>query len=126
MCYKMNQLTKQRNIIMNHKLITIILFLCLCTFAEAQESITGSVKSITFGEKFNQSVDNLPLPGVNIVLKGTNFGTTTDFDGNFSILAPSNGTLVISFIGYKTQNITINNRNEIDVILEEDFEFYIQ
>ncbi|GAA4954413.1 TonB-dependent receptor [Algibacter agarivorans] len=96
---------------MNHKLITLILSLCISFFAFAQETITGTIKA----------TDSQPLPGVNILLKGTGTGASTDFDGNFSINAPANGTLVVSFIGFKTQEIAINSQTVIDVVLEEDF-----
>ena len=60
------------------------------------------------------------LPGVNVVLKGTTFGTTTDGDGAFSIEAQASDILVVSFIGFKTQEITIGSQTAIDIQLEED------
>ena len=64
-----------------------------------------------------------PLPGVNIVIKGTSIGTITDVDGNYTIqVGDSDAILVFSFIGYSTQEISINDRSVIDVILEESFE----
>ncbi|MDX1768400.1 MAG: TonB-dependent receptor [Arenibacter troitsensis] len=65
--------------------------------------------------------DNVPLPGANIVEKGTSNGVTADFDGNFSIeVANENTTLVVSYIGYATKEILINGQSNISVILEED------
>ncbi|MCX2838982.1 TonB-dependent receptor [Salinimicrobium sp. MT39] len=67
-------------------------------------------------------VDNdtgIPIPGVNIIEKGTTNGTMTDFDGNFVLEAPANATLVISYLGYTTQEININNRSEIDIALQQ-------
>ena len=47
--------------------------------------------------------DNEPLPGVNVVVKGTTNGTITDFDGKFTLQnVPDNGTIQVSFVGYKT------------------------
>ncbi|WP_345030304.1 TonB-dependent receptor [Ravibacter arvi] len=61
------------------------------------------------------------LPGVNIMLKGTQRGITTDFDGNYRMeLDNGEGVLVFSFVGYKTQEIPINNRTSLDVSLEVD------
>jgi TonB-linked SusC/RagA family outer membrane protein len=61
------------------------------------------------------------LPGVNILVKGTQQGTTTDGDGNFTISAPGNNSvLVFSFVGYKAQEIQIGNRATLDVTLETD------
>ncbi|GHA36828.1 SusC/RagA family TonB-linked outer membrane protein [Salinimicrobium marinum] len=64
-----------------------------------------------------------PLPGVTVLLQGTNRGVTTDFDGNYEITdVPSDGVLVFSYVGFTTQNVNINGRNEIDVVLEQDTE----
>jgi TonB-linked SusC/RagA family outer membrane protein len=67
-------------------------------------------------------VDNdsgIPIPGVNIIEKGTTNGTMTDFDGNFVLEAPANATLVISYLGYTTQEININNKSEMDIALQQ-------
>ena len=62
-----------------------------------------------------------PLPGASILEKGTANGTTTDFDGNFSIqVADSNAFLVVSYIGFTTQEIAVNGQTSITVILKED------
>ena len=62
-----------------------------------------------------------PLPGANVIVEGTSNGTTTDFDGNFTISNIKKGdVLVISYIGYKDQKITYNNQNNITITLEED------
>lgn len=62
------------------------------------------------------------LIGVNILIQGTSSGTITDFDGNFTLQAPADGTLEVSYIGYKPQSISINNRTSINITLEEDTE----
>lgn len=61
-----------------------------------------------------------PLPGVNVLVKNTINGTQTDFDGNYSINADSDATLVFSYIGFKSVTIPINGQTTIDVTLEED------
>lgn len=64
---------------------------------------------------------NGPLPGASIVVKGTTNGTQTDFDGNYTLNnVDSNATLVVSYIGYSTQEIAVNGRSTINVVLEED------
>ena len=61
------------------------------------------------------------LPGVTILLKGTTNGTTSDGSGNYSLNVPGNtGTLVVSFIGYTTQEVAINNRSTINITLMSD------
>jgi len=65
--------------------------------------------------------DGNPLPGVNIVIKGTIQGSITDSDGNYSIeVGDPNATLVFSFIGYKTQELAVNNQTTINVIFETE------
>ncbi|AOW20560.1 SusC/RagA family TonB-linked outer membrane protein [Urechidicola croceus] len=60
-----------------------------------------------------------PLPGVNVVLKGTTNGTTADFDGNYSISnIPTNGILVFSSIGYTTKEVSVNGQTQINVTLD--------
>ncbi|CAM1346418.1 SusC/RagA family TonB-linked outer membrane protein [Tenacibaculum crassostreae] len=61
-----------------------------------------------------------PLPGVTILKKGTTQGTETDFDGNFSIKANTGDILVFSFVGMKTQEMTVGISNTINLVLESD------
>ncbi|MBD1262356.1 TonB-dependent receptor [Maribacter polysiphoniae] len=62
-----------------------------------------------------------PLPGVNIVEKGTTNGTQTDFDGNYAItLTTDNAVLVLSYLGYSTQEISVGGRTELNATLQED------
>ncbi|MCW5910453.1 MAG: TonB-dependent receptor [Cyclobacteriaceae bacterium] len=61
-----------------------------------------------------------PLPGTNVLLKGTTVGTTTDAEGSFSLTVPPNGVLVFSFIGFKTQEVAVGNRTSINITLDAD------
>jgi len=68
--------------------------------------------------KVTSSDDSSPLPGVSIILKGTTFGTVTDSNGNFSLNVPDGkGTLVITYIGFNSQEIAINDKNQLDIQL---------
>ena len=79
-----------------------------------QNTITGTVTS---------SDDNLPVPGVNIFVKELpNVGAVTDMDGNYSIQAPADATLVFSFIGFKTIERKIDNRTQINVVMDSDLD----
>ncbi len=97
-------------------LITLLSGMLIFFSASAQTgttiSVSGTVKD-TQGE---------PIIGANILVEGTTIGTVSDFDGNFSIDAPANGELIVSYIGYVQQNILINNRKNINIILSEDTE----
>lgn len=86
------------------------LFLCLGTYAQ-EKTITGTVTS---------SADGMPLPGVNVLVQGTTNGTQTDFDGNFTIDANQGDILVFSYIGTKSQSMTVGASNTIDVVMVED------
>lgn len=102
---------------MTHKVTTklfALLLLLICagwTTARAQSfEVRGTVT--------DQS-DGSPLPGVNILIKGTSRGTSTNVDGDYSLQARSaQDTLVFSYIGYQTQEVPINGRNTIDVQLK--------
>ena len=60
------------------------------------------------------------LPGVNIMVKGSSGGTITDMDGNFSLNVASKAVLVVSSIGYETQEVPVNGRKLINVVLKSD------
>lgn len=63
-----------------------------------------------------------PLIGVNISEKGTSNGTITDFDGKFTLNVSPNSVLVVSYIGYKQQEIKVNNQTSFNITLHEDTE----
>ena len=62
----------------------------------------------------------MPLPGVSVMIKGEANGTATDFDGNYSLTVPANATLVFSFVGFSTQEVAVQDREEINISLTED------
>lgn len=84
-------------------------FMCF-GFIQAQE-VTGTVSDA-----------NGPLPGASVVVKGTTTGTQTDFDGNFTIEAAGDATLVFSYVGFKTAEIAVNNQTTVNITLQEDAE----
>ncbi|PWH84622.1 TonB-dependent receptor [Algibacter marinivivus] len=66
------------------------------------------------------TADGQPLPGATVLIKGTTTGTSTDFDGNFTINAEALSTLVISYVGYSTKEVLVGNQTQINVTLEQD------
>lgn len=78
-----------------------------------QTKISGIVTS---------SDDSEPLPGVSILIKGTSTGTTTDFEGKYSLSTSNDAVLVFNYVGYKTQEIEVGNQTQINVQLEVDIE----
>ena len=81
-----------------------------CLTLHAQTPVSGVI-SDSNGE---------PLAGVSIIIKGTTVGVTSDLLGNYSIKAPGNSILEISFIGMLSQEVPVNNRAVINVTMEED------
>ena len=77
----------------------------------------------TLNGSVSDSAADVPLPGVGVVIKGTQIGTTTDFDGNFSLAGVSNGDIIIfSYLGFLSKEITIQNSYNLSVFLEIDAE----
>jgi TonB-linked SusC/RagA family outer membrane protein len=75
----------------------------------------------TISGKVTSDEDGSPVPGVNVILKGTTFGTVTDFDGNYKLTVPvDDGTLVFRFIGLATREVEIGNQSVIDVTMDPD------
>lgn len=83
---------------------------CVAAFAQ-QRTVTGKVTS---------SDDKGGIPGVNVLEKGTTNGTATDANGNYSITVSANATLVFTFVGYATQEISVGSRSVIDSELQSD------
>ncbi|TDU42856.1 TonB-linked SusC/RagA family outer membrane protein [Gelidibacter sediminis] len=93
---------------------SLILTLCLVliaqiTFAQ-QKTISGTVSDES----------GIPLPGVNILVKGTTTGTQTDFDGKFSISAKVGDVLSFSFVGLQSKEVTVTSSNTINLTMAED------
>lgn len=61
-----------------------------------------------------------PLIGVSVMVKNDNIGTITDIDGNFTFNVPDNSVLIVSYIGYATQEISVGTREQINIIMKED------
>jgi TonB-linked SusC/RagA family outer membrane protein len=87
----------------------------LCLFA-----IPLVAQDIAVSGKVTSSEDGSTLPGVNITVKGTSRGTSSDAAGTFQLNAPAGSTLVFSFIGFTTQEIALGNRTTINVSLAPD------
>ncbi|AQG80610.1 SusC/RagA family TonB-linked outer membrane protein [Spirosoma montaniterrae] len=95
------------------QLLSLLLFLLLPGLLFAQErTITGQVLSTD---------DNTPQPGINVAVKGTTRGTTTDASGNYRIAVPDgNVTLVFSSVGFTTQEVAVGNQSSVNLSLVSD------
>lgn len=62
-----------------------------------------------------------PIPGATVLVKGTTAGTATDLDGQYQLSVPTDAVLVFSFIGYQPQEVEVDNRAVIDIVLISDF-----
>lgn len=112
--------TKPRNVNLNlvklMKKLLSVLFLLSFTLASvyAQDiQVKGTVVS---------GSDNEPLPGVNVVVKGTTNGGITDLDGNFTLSVPADATLSVTYIGFKSQEVAVKGQRSLKIILQEDTE----
>ncbi len=79
---------------------------------EEEEIVKGDIAEIEDNiVKITGTISDagLPLPGVNIIIEGTSMGTQSDFDGNYTIEAPENSILVVSYIGFDTEEIQLSN-----------------
>ncbi|MDM8159333.1 TonB-dependent receptor [Labilibaculum sp. K2S] len=91
--------------------IALMLLSATVAYGQTERTITGVVVSAT---------DNTPIPGTNVVIKGTTIGGITDIDGNYSIQVNENDVVVFSFIGFRSQEVLISNQQVINIILAED------
>lgn len=90
-------------------LIPFLFFLIQASFGQSI-TITGTVKN---------KADGIPIPGVNVLVKGTTKGSSTDFDGNYSIAVLSGETLSFSYIGFETQEVRIDGQQTVDIDMVE-------
>ncbi|WP_396603006.1 SusC/RagA family TonB-linked outer membrane protein [Algibacter sp. R77976] len=91
---------------------SLLFFLFLApVYIFGQTPITGTV---------TEQSTSIPLPGVNVVIKGTSTGTATDFDGNYRIEANNGDIIVFSYIGYQSQEVTYSGQSKLNVQLTED------
>lgn len=89
----------------------LLFLLAFCLQVTAQEHLVSGVVT---------DAANTPIPGVNVIVKGTSKGTQTNFDGQYSIVAYQGQSLVFSSLGYKTKEIKIGLETNINVQMEED------
>ena len=92
--------------------VLIVMLLCGVAVSAQDVSVSGVVKDQT-GE---------PAIGATIQVKGTTHGTITDYDGNFTLDVPSDAVLVVSYMGFKTQEITVGSQRSFNITLVEDAE----
>lgn len=92
-------------------LLALFLLQAFCGFAQTANTITGKITS---------AADNTGLPGVSIGVRGTATGAITDAEGNFTLQAPSDAVLVVSYIGFKSQEVPVNGRSQLNIALAVD------
>ena len=92
-------------------LYVLLLLVSLNVFAQQRTDISGKVTE----------TDGTTLPGVSIIIEGSATGTITDFDGFYTMKdVPSNSVLVFSFLGMRTQRVTVDGQTVIDIVMEDD------
>ena len=93
-------------------LFTLFWLILISTSFSQSQTVTGTITDEL----------NNPLPSATVQVKGSQVGTYTDTDGKFSIEAPSDATLIISYLGYLRQEIPVEGRTSIDVSMAQDFQ----
>ena len=96
---------------MRKLLLSILAVVCVIFAGVAQNKMIHGTVTDASGN---------PVVGAAVVVTGTGSGVTTNSDGRFAVSAPANGKLVVSFLGYVTQQVSIDNRSQIDIQLVED------
>ena len=89
----------------------LVLMLLVPSLALAQSTTSGTVSELENG---------FPLPGVNVIIKGSSTGTTTDFDGKYQLTANNGDVLVFSYVGYTSQEVIFAGQTVLDIQLSED------
>ncbi len=98
-----------------HKYVFLFVFTLMISTVQAQ--------TVNVGGTVISAADNMPLTGVNILVKGTTKGALTDFDGNYTLdNVPASSTIVFSYLGFKAQEVALNGRTVLNISMEEDTE----
>ena len=92
-------------------LLSLIAVLGLCVYGFAQNrQVSGKVAD----------AEGKPVAGATVMVDGTSTGTTTGTDGKFTIAAPADATLAVSFIGYETRKVAVAGKTHVEVVMHED------
>lgn len=106
----MTRISQKRNRL--RWLLSLMILISFSSFAQ-DHLVSGLVTSAATGE---------PIPGVNVIEKGTTNGVVTDFDGQYSLKVSPEAVLVFSYLGFATREIEVNNQNKIDVSMAENMQ----
>jgi len=109
------EIMKKKDCCRPRLLLIVILFLLLSSttvWGQSKIKVNGVVSD----------ANGMNLPGANVLIKGSSEGTVTDFDGNYTIEASPNATLIFSYIGMLSQEVAVNERKNINIFLNEDAE----
>jgi TonB-dependent starch-binding outer membrane protein SusC len=102
---------KQFRLITKRVLLLLLSFIFMSAIYAQEKTVNGNIADKA----------GIPLPGVNVIIKGTTNGTVTDLNGNYSIKVPDNNTvLLITYVGYIKQEIKVGEQSTIKIVLEEE------
>ncbi|WP_026472901.1 carboxypeptidase-like regulatory domain-containing protein [Alkaliflexus imshenetskii] len=108
---------QRRNLYQSARLIAV---LCFVSFLGLHTSGIAQQTSVQITGVVLDSGDKQPVPGASIIVKGTTNGTITGPDGSFSLSAPSTSTLIVTFIGYKSQEVQVAGRTHLNIELDDE------
>jgi len=93
---------------------------CLVCFVALFLSIAHAQDKVQVSGKIIAQTDGHPVPGVSVLLQGTNTGTSTDADGKYSLTVPAGAVLIIKAVGYQQQTLKVNTENLNITLIEEE------
>jgi len=99
--------------------VLVVLFMCLPVFVSAQTGTQSQQRRIT---GVVTDLKGEPIIGVSVIQKGTTNGTATDAEGRFSLDVPDDGILLISYLGYNTQEVAVRGQNIFTITMSEDIQ----
>ncbi len=113
---------RRKTLLSNCKALCLLRYTLLCFAILLSASMNAqSMSSHKIGGQITSATDGQPLIGVSVLQKGTTNGTITDIDGNFELAVPAGSTLIVSYVGFNTQEIAVTpNKTHYPILLKED------
>ena len=117
--YVLNQMTSRMSFVLER--VSIIMVLLFCSILVGNGQVSQAQQVVVSG--LVRDASRAPLPGVNVLVKGTAHGTVTDLDGRFTISVPSKeAVIVFSYVGFLPDEVMVGEQTEINIILISDIE----
>ena len=94
----------------------------LLSLAVGLLALSASAQNRTVTGTVTDGANGDPVPFASILVKGTSNWTTTDIDGKYSVVSPADGVLSVEILGYASQEVAVNGRSVVDIVLDTDLD----